>query len=85
MDDSVMKKSAVHIGISGSISVVLMEKICKAVRERCGDVATVELEEDVMGHRIYISGVEEVGDYHATLYGKEVAANVEATFKRGGK
>ena len=85
MGDSVMKKSSVRIGITGPISVLLLEKICKAVRERCEDTATVNVSEDVMGHLIYISGIEEVGDYYATIYGKEVAANAEATFKQGGE
>tara|TARA_Y100001973_G_C4979038_1_gene223309 strand:+ start:192 stop:386 length:195 start_codon:yes stop_codon:yes gene_type:complete len=34
----------VDIFIDGQVTVALMEKICKVVRERCGDQATIGVE-----------------------------------------
>ena len=58
-----MKTLSVAISIDSEISVGLMEKLCKAVRERCGDTASVyvlEREDGVNVVRIF--GTEEVSD-----------------------
>ena len=58
-----MKTLSVAIAIDSEISVALMEKICKAVKERCGDTATVYVLEREDGDKaVRIFGTEEVSD-----------------------
>lgn len=58
-----MKTLSVAIAIDSEISVALMEKLCKAVREKCGDTATVYvLEREDGKNTVRIFGTEEVGN-----------------------
>ena len=55
------RKYQVRIIIDGQISVGLMEKICKAVREKCGDTAHIfgqKLDDQAATMRIL--GTEEI-------------------------
>ena len=57
----VWRKSHVVIAIESEISVGLMEKLCKAVREKCGDTAKVYVLERENGDSVIrVYGEEEI-------------------------